>query len=414
VMSLQDMRERLVYVSDGARVALRGSPQTVLSLPEFKLHAAASTTKVGKKHAQTTDLWVSDNQRITSHTLTFRPGHPEFTTNPDGANALNLWCARKRHASSTNIEPFLEHVAYLVPEAAERERFLDWLAHIEQHPGVLPHTHYLMVTPMTGIGRNWLASLLARVWAGECRLGFDLVGMLNSGFNGPLSRRTLVIVDELKAADTGYSATNHAQQLKALLTAEVRTINPKFGRVHQEFNCARWLMFSQHLDALPLERHDRRVIVITNPMERRPPEYYRRLYGMLDDQGFVHAVANYLGQRDLTDFNPSEPAPLTVAKESAIAACASDVERALVELREGSQRVLMTASDVSQYLTDCGLSKPIGRALSSAYKAAGLVPCKNMPVIFGKQHRVVALRDGERFKNMPGWELAQYLRDQAC
>jgi hypothetical protein len=68
---------------------------------------------------------------------------------------------------------------------------------------VLPHTHYLMVTPQTGIGRNWLASLLARVWSGATRLGFDLVGYDELRVQRPLSRRLLVIVDELKAADTG-------------------------------------------------------------------------------------------------------------------------------------------------------------------------------------------------------------------
>lgn len=411
VMTLEQMQQQLVYISDGARVAVRGAVHTVLSLADFRLHAAASTMKVGDKYARTVNVWLSDEARITTHTLTFRPGAPEFTTNPDGADALNLWCARKRTTSAADASPFLEHVAYLVPQVDERERFLNWLAHIEQCPGELPHTHYLMVTPMTGIGRNWLASLLARVWPGECRLGFDLVGMFTTGFNGPLSCRTLVIVDELKSADTGYSATHHAQQLKSLLTAEVRTINPKFGRMHHEFNCARWLMLSQHLDALPLEKHDRRIIVVSNPTERHPPDYYRKLYALLDDSHFVAAVAQYLARRDLSGFNACEPAPLTDTKRSAVDACASDIERALVELREGSSKTLMQARDVTDYLAECGLARPVGRALSSAYKAAGLTPCKNMPLIDGKQRRVVALRDGERLKFAPAWELAQLLRD---
>jgi hypothetical protein len=67
-----------------------------------------------------------------------------------------------------------------------------------------------------------------------------------------------------------------------MLTTEHRGINPKYGRQHVEFNCARWLMFSQHHDALPLEHSDRRVIVIDNPTERGRPEYYKRLYALLD------------------------------------------------------------------------------------------------------------------------------------
>jgi primase-polymerase (primpol)-like protein len=57
------------------------------------------------------------------------------------------------------VTPFLEHVEFLVPNEGERERFLQWLAHIVRVPEVLPHTSYLMITPKTGVGRNLLASI---------------------------------------------------------------------------------------------------------------------------------------------------------------------------------------------------------------------------------------------------------------
>lgn len=402
IMSLPDMVEGLVFIADGSRVAHRDRPQITLPLSEFKLASKASETPVGKKLVQTADLWVSDPDRVTTHTLTFRPGHPEFTTDPEGADALNLWRPYTRPAVSASVAPFLRHVEYLVPVQDERDRFLDWLAHIEQYPGVLPHTHYLMVTPQTGIGRNWLASLLARVWVGATRLGFDLVGAMDSGFNGPLSRRLLVIVDELKAADTGYGAGQHAQALKAMLTTEHRTINPKYGRQHIEFNCARWLMLSQHFDALPLERADRRVIVITNPTERRPADYYRSLYEMLEDGQFVGAVGAWLARRDIKAFNPSEPAPSNAAKAKAIEANLSDIERALVDLRDGTAEKVMTAADIAQYLADCGIRQIPPRALSAAYAAAGMAPCRALVRPHGRKQRVVALRDVDRLRDAPG------------
>jgi hypothetical protein len=413
ILGLDEMLRNVVFISDGARVAYRNRPQTALPLNEFRQLTRASETRVGKKHVPTSDLWMQDSQRITTHTLTYRPGHPEFTADPEGSPALNLWRQRPRPASSGNIAPFLEHVAYLVPDHADRERFLSWLAHIEQHPGVLPHTHYLMVTPQTGIGRNWLASLLARVWAGATRLGFDLTGAMQSGFNGALSRRLLVIVDELKAADRGYGAANHSEQLKAMLTTEHRGINPKFGRQHVEFNCARWLMLSQHYDALPLARSDRRVIVISNPTERMPASYYARLYAMLDDDEFVGAVASWLAKRDLTEFNPSEPAPLTEAKAKAIEANISDLERALIELRDSTDSEVMTSADINEYLQDCGLRVPAGRGMSMAYAATGLVPCDRLVMLHGKRRRVVAMRDGERIKSADTGTLMDLLRTRA-
>ena len=374
------------------------------------MQTKASETRVGNKHVLTADLWVADARRITTHTLTFRPGHGEFTTDPEGVQALNLWQPRMRAASSASAEPFLQHVDYLVPDAAERARFLDWLAHVEQKPGVLPHTAYLMVASQTGIGRNWLASLLARVWAGATRLGFDLVGAMQSGFNGPLSRRLLVIVDELKAADTGYGAVNHAQQLKSMLTTEHRTINPKFGRMHVEFNCARFLMLSQWYDALPLERSDRRVIVITNPTEHKAADYYRRL-ALLDDASFVAAVAQWLGARDISRFNPHLPAPMSASKVKAIESCVSDIERALIDLRDGSDAPLMTSSAITEWLADCGVAKPHARALHAAYAAVGFVRCKPVVLITGKRYRVVALRDAGLYRDASRADLCRVLTD---
>lgn len=411
LMTLDEMHEQMVFISDGARVAWRARPYITLPVSEFKLHTKASETKVHSKSYPSADLWLQSPARITTHTLTFRPGHPEFTTDPEGAPALNLWRPRERPPSTASPQPFLDHVTYLVPDRAERERFLDWLAHTEQFPGVLPHTHYLMVTKQTGIGRNWLASVLARVWAGATRLGFDLIGAMQSGFNGPLSRRLLVIVDELKAADTGYGSAQHAQQLKAMLTTEHRTINPKYGRMHVEYNCARWLMLSQHYDALPLERADRRVIVITNPPERKPVEYYRHLYSLLDDADFINAVAQYLATRNIEGFNPSEPAPLTESKQKAIEASMSDVERALIELRNGTRARLMTSSAIGEYLESCGVRVLQGRGLAAAYAAAGLVPCTRMVTLYGKKHRVVALRDADELKDAPREHLLAVLRE---
>jgi hypothetical protein len=182
--------------------------------------------------------------------------------------------------------------------------------------------------------------------------------------------------------------------------------------MHVEFNCARFLMFSQHFDALPLEKADRRVIVISNPTERMPVEYYRKLYAMLDDVDFVNAVASWLAQRDISSFNPSEPAPMTDSKKQAVEACMSDVERALIDLRDGTKARLMTSADIGQYLEDCGLRVLQGRGLAAAYAAAGLVRCTRMVTLFGKKHRVVALRDGDKLKEASSDHLFAVLKEK--
>ncbi len=166
---------------------------------------------------------------MTVDTRTFRAGAGEICRDPDGATALNSWRPIERRPTVTDIAPFLEHVAYLFADATEREVFLDWLAHIEQDPGTLTHYGWLHIADNTGTGRNWLASMLARVWRGYVAPNLDLHSFLESSFNGGVAGRTLAIVDEVQAGG-GEGSYLQAQRLKSIVNAEYRDVNPKFGR----------------------------------------------------------------------------------------------------------------------------------------------------------------------------------------
>lgn len=330
ILTLEEMLASAVYLNDGAMVAHRDYPLLALPFGQYRTMTAASTVaaRVGKRRVEkpVADLWVKNEKRVSVDARTFAPGQPELCRDPEGRSALNLWRTEPHSAPpmwETLAEPFLAHVAYLVPDEAERERFLDWLAHIEQQPGVLPHTHWVFVTETQGIGRNWLGSVFARLWPGHVALGFDLMATLKSGFNGRLSRKLLIVVDELNEGRAGEQ-WEHSQKLKSLLTEEQRDINPKYGRQHVEFNAARWLMFSNHVSALPITEKDRRLNVVRNPAVPQSADYYARLYALLGVRGFVPAVRELLRRRDLAGFNPGERAMLNEAKQEMVFATTSE------------------------------------------------------------------------------------------
>ena len=127
-----------------------------------------------------------------------------------------------------NVRHFLEQVTYLFQDEAEREVFLNWLAHLEQHPGELPHYGWLHIAANTGTGRNWLASVLSRVWRGYVAPNVDLPALLDSQFNGQLAGRVLAIVDEVQEA-AGDNPYRHTNRLKSLVNAEYRDLNPKLA-----------------------------------------------------------------------------------------------------------------------------------------------------------------------------------------
>lgn len=338
IFDLPAMLAEAVYVADGAQVVPRSDPRAGWSFEDFVRYTAASVIRTGAKGkpAAVARAWLAHPKRVTVETRTFRAGGELITMDPNDQKAINTWREPPRIPPPADwrerAKLFLDHVAYLVPNKDEREALLDWFAHTEQHPGVLPHVHFLMWARRHGIGRNWVSCVLARVWPGVVALDVDLPALLDGGFNGRLSRKTFAVVNEINEGAGGAAGYRHANRLRTLLTDEIRLVNPKYGRQYVEFNATRWLMFSNHPTALPLDRFDRRVYVIRNPDEPCDAAYYAHLYAAAGDGAFVASVRELLRSRDVSRFNPGMHAPLTEAKQRMIEATTPDADAELEAL----------------------------------------------------------------------------------
>jgi hypothetical protein len=411
IMTGTEMLEELVFLADGARVSFVQEPRFVLSLADFRMFTAGSIESLElsdgrkvKKHRL--NLWVEHPERKTVKTQTFAPGRPAVCASPRNEQAQNLWQPKVRKVPGNWQElaqPFFDHVDYLMPVEEERERFLNWLAHIEQVPGVLPSTHYLLVTQQTGIGRNWMACALARVFAGHTALGFDLGSSIKSGFNDELSQTLLAVVDELHEGGPGGMSKPLAEKLKSMLVEPTRVINPKFGRKHIEFNACRFLMFSNHEAALPLADNDRRVVVIQNPTERKPADYYQSLYALLEQEDFGDAIAEAFVRRDISGFNPGEIAPMNAAKARTIRAGRTELEQAVRDI---------AAEWPSDCITSTRLSHEVAAALGTMSKTqgagrdAGLVKYGYRVKVAGIAHHIWILRNVPQWANVSGADIA--------
>jgi hypothetical protein len=347
ILTLEEMEARFVYVADGGFVFDRKNPKHLMGLASFKTLLAASTTESvnpanGKIQTQSTaGLWVKSIQRDDVFSLTFRAGGEFFTLDPQGRQCVNTWTGFDRSVDpgDASAQPFIDHVAWLFGERADD--FLDWLAHIEQAPGVLPHTAWLHISTSTGTGRGWLAGILARVFAGYSAPALDLMGTLTSGFNGRLAGKVFASTDEIR--EGGKGQWQHAEKLKELITAETREINPKYGRQSLEFNACRFLLFSNHRSAIPLTGSDRRMEVAINDSPARDEAYYARLYQLREDARFVAAVARFLGNRDIRHFNPGAHAKQSLDRDQVIDASTSEEQFELQDCTDKYPYELATA-----------------------------------------------------------------------
>jgi hypothetical protein len=292
------------------------------------------------------DLFLADPDRKYVRDAMYAIGRPRLIQTPSGDLAVNLWSPLKRLKSEADIGLFLNHVAFLIPNEDDRERFLDWLAHCEQKPHVLPHHGWLMWTEQFGIGRNWLASVLTRVWRGEVAPSLDLVALLGGSFNNALSCKRLACVDEIHIGSNN-SLFTMAARLRQIMTEEIRVINPKYGKMTSEYNCTRWLIFSNHADALPIPEDDRRFEVVKNPSEVKSEAYYAALYTALDDPEFIAGICHFLATRDISHYNSGARPRMTEAKRHVIEASISESEKDMREFLDQwkSAGMLMFAQD---------------------------------------------------------------------
>lgn len=367
IYSVSDMLERFVFIKDGSQVADRWRPQSVLSLADFRNATSGSKHMMvkpdgGIKHLQASEVWLGHQDRLEADALTFRAGAGPMTELPDGPGAaLNLWAPPVREDAPPNWENLasilVDHIGWLWGEHADA--FLDWLAHIEQQPGKLPHFGWLHISRIHGKGRNWISSVLARLWRGNVAASLDLMAVLDGGFNGRLSRCVLAVVDEIN--EGGNQSYRHAQTLRQIVTAEHREINPKYGRMRVEWNAARWLLFSNHTGAIPLGDDDRRFYVVDHDGPPRAAAYYKRLYDVLDEPHLIASVAEFLKQRDITRFNPGERPPTTAAKAALIKLNQSEEDALLQELVKRWPVDVISASELNVYLGYNGVSSRSNR-----------------------------------------------------
>lgn len=413
IMSVAEMEAACVWIGEGSNVGLLDDPRQVLSFTDFAGLTAASATEIEEKSPSekakvreipNAVIWKKSPVRKTVATRTFHAGAARICRDPDGKAALNSWRPIERWAAAADVGLFLDQIAYLFPDAAESEAFLDWLAHIEQRPGELPHYGWLHIASNTGTGRNWLASLLARLWRGQVAPNVDLPALMDSQFNGQLAGRIVAIVDEVQEG-AGENPHRNANRLKSIVNAEFRDINPKFGRQYREHNSCRWLVFSNHFNALPLTGTDRRFRVACHSAPPRAPAEYSRLYAALSDAGFVNAVGVYLRDRDIARFNPGERPPMSEAKLAAVSASKSLTVKYAEELVSTWPTDVVTNQDAARAMSD-GAGDVFTAAMRRALEELDCESIARPLKINGSTKRCWILRNPDKWRGRPPGELS--------
>jgi len=192
--------------------------------------------------------------------------------------------------------------------------------------------------------------------------------LINGGFNGALAGRVIAIVDEIRAG-AREDAYMMEGKIRNMLTEETRYIKPKYGREYVEHNACRWLLYSNHKNAIPMDDGDRRWDVVHLSTAPRAEHIYAYLYGLLEHPAFIESLGAWLRTRDLSRFNPGARPPVTQAKLRAIDASKSDFQRLAAHIVEHWPCDFISSSDVHSIMNEDVISG-MGKKLNGAQKHA--------------------------------------------
>ncbi|MEH6637101.1 MAG: DUF5906 domain-containing protein [Halioglobus sp.] len=270
------------------------------------------------------DLWLKEPHTIHVDGTTWDAADRSVLVKSAGAlrvNTFRMPYYEPGPVDMENIQPFIDHVAFLIPDQDERAYYWEWLACKIQYPE-FRGAAIVMVAGDEGVGRSLISKVLQSV------LGIDNVTEMDQdellkpsgGFNDHL-KSVFITVDETLADSTTRDQMKAYTALKTLIDPSLKhaVINTKYGskeKVRVSFSLQ---FLSNHNDGaamfIPNGTEPRRFYVITNPVVPHPDgeEYYGNLHDWVDEGGYERDMWNYLTAIP-TDFSKmSAPAPITAA-----------------------------------------------------------------------------------------------------
>jgi hypothetical protein len=279
----------------------------------YSIHANANGL-----HSRVTASTSYDENRIAMGARTlagmiYAPGNSLFVGH-DGEVYGNVWRDGRPSGIPGDIGPWLEHAERMIPDAAERQHCLDWMAFKTQNPGVKIN-HGILHGGRQGSGKDTLWMPFLHAIGGPTGQNVKTVTTeeIQSAFNYYVLSEVLVLNELREPALADRRALEN--KLKPLLAAppETFSVNEKGRHPYPAVNRLAVLGFSNERVSLSLSADDRRWMVLWSEAGILPQQDARALWAWYQAGG-LDRVAYWLRQRDVSNFAPGDRPPVTDAK----------------------------------------------------------------------------------------------------
>jgi hypothetical protein len=252
----------------------------------------APVQKPGDKPRALADAWLAHPQRRQYEGLVYAPGEAL------PVNILNLWQGFAVEPVAGDVSLWLDVLAALVPNDAERCYVLNWIAWKIQNPGGVPDT-ILILKGAKGTGKNSLFDLLILLFGRHAMLADD-PELIAGRFTWHLMTLSFAVLDEA----VFIGDPKQADRIKSRVTAKTMHYEQKGMDPVQGVNRCAYVMLTNHEYVWQATRDERRAVVVeVGEALRGNLEFWKRYHAWALADGPA-ALLHYLQAVALTGFNP--------------------------------------------------------------------------------------------------------------
>ncbi len=381
--------------------------------------------------------------RILTHDV-YRPGQPRIVEAESTAGIIeplfNIFNAPKLPEPQYNAAHealLVDHLMYITDNNEPFVNYLlNYLATLIQFPGRKMNNSPVIIGPK-GNGKSFIADLMTAI-LGKSNTSVISTEELEGSFQDDFAFKQLCVVEEIKVQENQYSLM---ERLKPWITNKRVAANRKNRAKITVDNVGNWMFFSNHDDALRIDAQERRYAVAISRKLPKAPTYYNELFSTFipDSGGSVASVLYLLKSRDLSQFNPHEPAIFTEARAEMIENLLSGADLIIKGWMEGGvvpddaqswglgytlKGELITATEWGEAvrLADAKAAggmytakAPSARRIGAAARAAGLTKLGQKRLFKEAKENVYAIRNAEFWSKQSEGAMKEYLTDrQAC
>jgi hypothetical protein len=280
----------------------------------------------GKAHAAF--MASSEAQRV--RLAQYLPGNRDRITKTDHSiPVLNLWTPSPLQPAQGEWPVFRRHLNLLYSDpddgAIAREHLLDCLAFVVQQPGEKIRHVYLLASQEQQVGKGQLLELIKRLLGPDNHQTIEGEDF-GEKFNAHTADYQLLVVEELPLSNK----LGIYNKIKTLLTERDKLVEKKGVQKFRARTPDLLLATSNHSRPLTLEKADKRVFFYESPMRRQSGAYYGTLAEAIKSE--APAILHDLLHRDLSNFDPKAPPPMTTAKRRLLYDSMPEAEKSLHEL----------------------------------------------------------------------------------